>query len=278
MRNAMERSSLSPVNLVRGIVQHRYLLGQLISKSVRGAYGGSIGGLFWLVLKPLLMLAVYTLVFGYVFKSRFFAGTGQDDPLEFALALFCGLSIFTVLSEMLAKAPTVVTSNSNLVKKVVFPLDLFVVAELGATMVYFTVSFAIFVLAMLFKYGLLQPAGIWILAIMLPFVLITLGVSWFLAALGVYLRDISQLTQIVISVLMFLSPIFFPVSSLPAAIREWVWLNPVTYVVEAARAAFFLNTGPQLTTLVVLTCVGLLIAWFGWCFFQRTRHGFADVL
>lgn len=276
--SAMAVESMSPVAMVARIVKFRYLLRQLVWKSIMGTYGGSMGGLLWIALKPLLMLTVYTFVFGVIFHARFFKNSGQADPIEFALALFVGLSIFTIFSEMISKAPTLIQGNANFVKKVVFPLDMFVVAEFMATLFHYLISVAILLVFMLLHYGSLDRTAIFLPIIVLPFMMLTLGLSWLLAALGVYLRDIAQVTGILISLLMFLSPIFFPVSSLPEVVRPYIWLNPVSYVVEAARNALFTETIPELPPLLAQYLVGSLTMWLGFACFQKIRKGFADVL
>ncbi|MFZ4757329.1 MAG: ABC transporter permease [Burkholderiaceae bacterium] len=272
------RESLSPREMLASLVRHRYLLGQLVRRSVRGSFGGSAGGLAWVVAKPLLMMAVYTLVFGFVFKSRFFQNANPHDPLEFALALYVGLAAFTVLADMLGKAPGLVVGNANFVKKVVFPVEMFVVAEFGAALFYFAVGMALFVPLMLLHYGSLPWSALATPVIVAPLFMITLGVSWLVASLGVYLRDIGQIMPIVITVLMFLSPIFFPVDALPAGVQDWVALSPVTWTVEQLRAAFFLGRAPSAAGVAINMAVGLLVMWLGWAWFQKTKRGFADVL
>ncbi|CAN7397266.1 ABC transporter permease [Phenylobacterium sp. LjRoot225] len=269
---------IAPTTMIARLWRHRDVATQLAIRTVRSGHGGTALGLFWVVFKPLLMLAVYTFVFGVVFKSRFYSTGGAFSPIDFGLALFAGLSIFTVLSEMLAKAPSLIKANANFVKRVVFPLDVLVLSEFGATVFTFLITMAIFVVALALRSGGLPPSSLSAPFIIAPFLLFVLGLSWFLASLGVYLPDINQLVGVVISVLMFVSPIFFPVSALPAPLQEWMFLNPVASVVEQTRAAFFLGHWPDPILLGRQYLTGLLTLWLGWAWFELTRKGFADVI
>jgi lipopolysaccharide transport system permease protein len=269
---------ISPISMVRRLWGHRDLAMQLSIRSVRSGYGGSVLGLFWVVFKPLLMLGVYTFVFGVVFKSRFYKTGEAFNPIDFGLALFAGLSVFTLLSDMLGKAPSLIRANGNFVKRVVFPLDVLVLSEFGATVFNFLITMAIFVVALAIRYGGLPLSSASAPVIILPFMMFTLGLSWLLASLGAYLPDLNQLVGVVVSVLMFVSPIFFPVSALPHALQDLMFLNPVASAVEQVRAAFFLGHWPDPLVLLRQYLTGGLTLWLGWAWFELTRKGFADVL
>jgi lipopolysaccharide transport system permease protein len=271
-------AALSPMTLVRHVWSHRDVTAQLANRNVRSAYGGSMLGLLWAGFKPLLMLSVYTLVFGMIFKSRFYRTAEAGSPVDFGLALFTGLSIFTVLSETLSKAPTLITANTNFVKKVVFPLDILVLSDFLATLFNFGVSAAILLVFLLIRYHGLPLAAISVPFIIAPFMLMCLGLAWFIASLGTYIRDLNQLMGVVITVLMFVSPIFFPVDALPEPLRQWAFLNPVAGVVEQARNALFLGQWPRPGILAKAYLIDLLVLWLGWAWFEFTRRGFADVL
>ena len=276
--DASSSLGLSPVEMFASIFRHRFLVGQLARRSVMGSFGGSAGGLAWVVAKPLLMLAVYTFVFGYVFKSRFFRGSEAHDPFEFALALYAGLAAFTVFAELIGKAPGLVVSNANFVKKVIFPVGMIVVAEFVAILFYFLVGMALFVPMMFFHYGSLPWTALAAPMVVVPLFMMTLGLGWFLASLGVFLRDVSQVVPLVVTVFMFLSPIFVPLEALPEGVRGWVELNPVTWAVENLRGVFFLGQLPGATSTVLQYGLGLLTMWLGWAWFRKTQRAFADVL
>lgn len=269
---------ISPVTMLARLWRHRDVATQLAIRTVRSGHSGTALGLFWVAFKPLLMLAVYTLVFGVVFKSRFYQGAGAFSPIDFGLALFAGLSIFTVLSEMLGKAPHLIKSNANFVKRVVFPLDVLVLSEFAAALFTFLITMLIFVAALALRSGGLPLSSLSVPFIIAPFLMFVLGLSWFLASLGVYVPDLNQVVGVVISVLMFVSPIFFPLSALPVALQDWMFLNPVASVVEQARAAFFLGEWPDPLLLARQYVTGGLVLWLGWAWFELTRKGFADVI
>ena len=276
--SSSDRASLSPAALVRHVWSHRDVTAQLAIRNVRAVYGGSMLGVLWAGFKPLLMLTVYTLVFGMIFKSRFFRADTASNPVDFGLALFAGLSIFTILSEALSKAPTIITGNTNFVKKVVFPLDVLVLSDFFATLFNFVVSAGILLVFLLVRYHGLPLAALSAPFIVAPFILMCLGLSWLLASLGTYLRDLNQVIGVVITVLMFASPIFFPVEALPPALRQWAFLNPVASVVEQTRNALFLGQWPHPRRLAAEYMIDLIVLWLGWAWFEYTRKGFADVL
>ena len=269
---------ISPTQVLARLWRYRSLSWQLGVRNVRSLYGGSLLGLFWMVAKPLMMLLVFTLVFGVVFQSRFGQATASSNPVDFGLILFVGLSIFTLMADMLGKAPGLIPGNANFVKRVAFPLDVLVVSEFAATLLQLLVSLAIFVVFMLVRHQSLPLASLAVPFVLLPFACFVLGLSWLLASLGTYLRDMAQVVGVAVTVLMFLSPIFFPVSALPQVLQDWMFLNPVADAVEQARGAFFAGLWPDAWTLLRQYIVGGLSLWLGWAWFELTREGFADVL
>jgi lipopolysaccharide transport system permease protein len=274
---ASSPGGLSPLTLVRRLRAHRYLLRQLVRKNVASAYQGSMGGIGWILIRPLLMLAIFTFVFGGVYRARFFQGTG-DASIEFGLILFVGLTIFNVLAETLSNAAGLIVGNANFVKKVVFPLDVLVVAQLGSSLVQMGTSAVVIVVARLFFQPAVGAAALSIPFVLLPFLMLTLGVSWFLASLGVFIRDLQQVVPLFVTMLMFLSPLFYPVSAVPVALRSTLRLNPLTFPVESARNALFLNQWPDPRGLFVYFGVSTILMWLGWVWFEKTKKGFADVL
>jgi lipopolysaccharide transport system permease protein len=270
-------AGLSPLTLVRRLLGHRYLLRQLVRKNVATIYQGSMVGVSWILLRPLLTLAIYGFCFGVVFQGRFFRET-QGGSLEFAMVLFVGLTIFTVLAEMFAVAPTLVTGNANFVKRVVFPLDLLVPAQLGAALVQMTMSAAVFLAVRVWLDPPLGWAALSVPILIVPYLMLTLGLAWFLASLGVFARDLQQVVPLAITGLMFLSPLFYPVSAVPAFLRPTIYLNPVTFIVESARNALFRNQWPDPIGLLVYVVLAGCVMWLGWAWFEKTKKGFADVL
>ncbi|MCR4305168.1 MAG: ABC transporter permease [Gallionella sp.] len=263
--------------LARSVWQHRDLILQMARREVVGRYRGSIMGIAWSFFNPILMLVVYTFVFSVVFKARW--GTGADEnQTTFAIVLFVGLIVYGLFSEMVNRAPALILSNVNYVKKVIFPLEILPIIALGAALFHALISLGVLLLAILLINGSLAWTAIFFPLIILPLLIATLGVAWFLASLGVFVRDVGQTVGIFTTVLMFLSPLFYPISSLPEKFQIWLMLNPLTFVIEQSRAVMIFGKLPDWGGLGIYAVASLLIAWTGYWWFQKTRKGFADVL
>lgn len=268
--------SLSFTALLRSLRQHRGLVATLIRREVMGRYRGSLLGLLWSFFNPVLMLAVYTFVFSIVFKARW-AG-GSDSRGEFALVLFSGLMMFNFFAECVNRAPTLILTNVNYVKKVVFPLEVLPVVMLGSAGFHLAASLLVWLAFYLILFGA-PPATIVQLPLAIaPLVLLTLGISWLLAALGVYLRDVAQVVGVATSVLLFLSPIFYPITALPETLRPLVGLSPLSFAVEQSRDVMIWGRGLDWSAWAVQVAQAAVLAWLGYACFQRVRKGFADVL
>jgi len=255
---------------------NRGLIKALVVRDVTGRYKGSILGLLWSFFNPILMLSVYTFFLSVVLKARW--PGGSDSKSEFALVLFAGLMTFNLFAECVNRAPALVVGNVNYVKKVIFPLEVLPVVALGSAAFHMLISFAVWMLFYAILFGV-PPATIGLLPfILLPLVLFTLGLSWLLASLGVYLRDISQVVGVVTSALMFLSPIFYPIEILPESYRTIMKLSPLTLAVEWSRGVMIWGKALDWGTWTVYLLGALSFAWLGFAWFQKTRRGFADVL
>jgi lipopolysaccharide transport system permease protein len=259
------------------MVRHRGLVFDLIRREVVGRYRGSAGGLVWSFVHPLLMLAVYTFVFAVVFKARWGTAQGESNS-AFAVILFMGLIVHALFAECINRAPGLILSNVNYVKRVIFPLEILPVVALGSAVFHMVVSVLILMAFQWFLAGRIEPRALWLPAVLLPLMILTLGVAWFLAATGVFVRDIAQTTGILTTVLMFLSPVFYPASSLPEPYRGWLNFNPLTFIIEQARAVVLWGDAPNLRGLALYTLAALVVFAAGYWWFQRTRPGFADVL
>ena len=222
------------------------------------------------------MLAVYTFVFSVVFKARW-AG-GSDSKTEFALVLFAGLMVFNLFSECVNRAPGLVLGNVNYVKKVVFPLEILPVVALGFAAFHLLVNLLVWLVFYLIFFGMPRATIVLLPAVLLPLGLMTLGFSWLLASLGVDLRDVTQIIGVVTTVLMFLSPIFYPVVALPAQYRPFMQISPLTIVVEQSRDLMIWGKNLDWSAWVMNLLFSSLIAWLGFAWFQKTRKGFSDVL
>lgn len=269
---------LSPTALLRGLWQQRDLIRQMTWREVLGRYRGSAMGLAWSFFNPILMLAVYTFVFSGVFKARWGETAGSGGHGEFALILFVGMIVHALFAEVLNRAPGLVLGNANYVKKVVFPLEILPLTSLGAALFHALVSIAVLLLASLFVYGGVPWTAVLVPVVLVPLAVLTLGLAWFLASLGVYLRDVGQTIGIITTVMLFLAPVFYPVTALPEEFRVLIMLNPLTFIIEQAREVLVWGRWPDWSGLAIYFVVSGVVAWLGCAWFQRTRKGFADVL
>ncbi|OAB37727.1 sugar ABC transporter permease [Paenibacillus macquariensis subsp. defensor] len=256
--------------------QNKHLMNQLVKRDISQRYKGSYLGIVWSFVTPLCMLAIYTFFFGFVFNNRWGA-SASDNKFEFALVLFCGLIVFNFVSEVLTKSPNLMISNTNLVKKVVFPLEVLSVVLMRSAFVHTLISIAILVIGLIFI-GSIHWTIIFMPIVILPIILFTTGLSWFLSSLGVYVRDISQLIGLVMQALMFLSPIFYPISIIPANLRILYYFNPLTYVVEDMRRILMWGQVPDWKFTALGIFLGSVVFVLGFAWFRKTKGGFADVL
>jgi len=272
----MQNFSASPREMVASLWRHRSLIYASAKREVLGRYRGSFMGILWSFFNPLFMLAVYTFVFSEVFKARWNAAS--DSKTEFALVLFAGLIVFNLFAESVNRAPTLILSNVNYVKKVVFPLELLPVVTLLSALYHALISLLVWLVAYMVFFGLPHTSALYLPLILLPFVLFIMGLSWALASLGVFLRDVGQFIGVVVTTLMFLSPIFYPATALPESYRRLLFLNPLTPVIELSREVLYWGKPPDFEILAIYWIATAAIAWLGFAWFQKTRKGFADVL
>ena len=268
---------LNPLALARGLWAQRGLIRQLAAREVAARYRGSALGMLWSLLLPLAMLAVYTFVFSVVFNARFDVQV-SDSRVEFALTLFCGLLLFTVFAECTTQAPSLIVSNPSYVKKVVFPLEVLVPVKLAAALLHGLISLGVLLAGTLIFMRTLSPTLALLPLVLVPLVMLALGVGWFLASLGVYVRDAAQAVGVVVNVLFFLTPVFYPVSAVPEGLRWVMWLNPMTAVVESARMTVLRGQWPAWEALGLVTLASAVVMQLGYAWFMKTRRGFADVL
>jgi len=272
----MQNFSISPMGMLRSLWQNRNLIKTLIKRDVMGRYQGSLMGILWSLFNPIFMLLIYTFVFSVIFKARW--NTGSESKTEFALVLFAGLIVFNLFSECITRAPSLILSNVNYVKKMIFPLDILPWVPLGSALFHGAVSLGVWLMAYTFLYGTPRITVLYLPLIILPLALFIMGLTWCLASLAVYIRDVSQLIGVAITIIMFLSPIFYPVTSLPEEYRHFLYANPLTPAIELARDALFWGKPPDLFILSTYLVASIFIAWLGFAWFQKTRKGFADVL
>jgi len=254
-----------------------YLWRTLVAQELKVRYRGTFLGSAWQLLSPLFLLAIYGFVFGVVFGARW-PGFDESDRLMFALNLFLGLSVHGVLAETLGLAPTTMQRNSNFVRKVVFPLPVLVAVPLGVALINaLSGIFIVFVVAGLFGKG--WSVSLWqVLPVFAALGVMVYGLALLLAAFGVFVRDLGQVMGMVVTAILFTSPVFYPVDMAPQALRGIIQLNPLTVPVEHMRAAVLLHHAPDWSALGIYAGVALLVLALGWASFQRLRLGFADAL
>jgi lipopolysaccharide transport system permease protein len=242
-----------------------------------GRYRGSLLGLFWSFLHPLFMLLVYVFVFGVVFQLKW-GVTPDSGEKEFSVILFSGLIMHRLLSECLVRAPGIIVSNAQFVKKVVFPLEVFPVVVVATSLFHFIVGFLLLLAFNTVAHFVIYPTVLLAPIVILPIVLLGLGLSWFLAATGVFIRDIGQLTGILATVLLFLCPIFYPLDRVPEEVRWLLYFNPLTLIVESFRDIVIFGRAPSWEGLVIYYLVALFVLVGGYLWFRRTQPAFADVV
>jgi lipopolysaccharide transport system permease protein len=268
--------TLNPYFIIKNLWKQRELIVQLIKRDTVVRYKGSYLGFLWTFLTPIFMLFVYTFVFSVVLKSKW--GTSSDSKVEFAMMLFCGLNAFNIFSDCLNRSPGLILCSVNYVKKVVFPLEVLPVVIMGTAVINGAIGFLVLLVGVFVAMGIFHWTVIFLPLVILPLLLITLGLSWFFASLGVYLRDIGQIISVFTTAILFLSPIFYPLSIIPLEFQGIYHWNPISYVVEDIRRIFIWGLMPDWLWLLKGIAIGILVASLGHAWFQKTRNGFADVI
>lgn len=265
------------IRFIGALIKERELWWRLTEREVLGRYRGSALGLGWSFVTPLAMLAVYTFVFSQVFKARW-GGLEQAGPLGFAVNLFVGLIVFNLFSECVSRAPSLIVSNPNYVKKVVFPLEVLGSVAVGSAVFHAVASLIILMAFELISLRQLPITLLWLPLVLLPLVLGSLACTWLLSATGVFLRDIGQLIGVALNMLMFLSPIFFPASALPQRWQPMLALNPLAIVIEQSRRVAIQGINPQMHYLVSGTIITAVACEIAFRTFQKSKGAFADVI
>jgi lipopolysaccharide transport system permease protein len=270
---------LSPAALVRDLWSCRDLIRQFSLRYFQQRYRGTQLGMGWALLVPLLMLTVYTFVFGVVFTSRGGGAQADETRAQYAVWVFCGMVVFAIFAEGVVRSCSLVFENPNYVTKVVFPLQVLPVASLGSTLLFSLFGFGLVVAGAAIFHGSLHATALLTPLVMLPLVAMTLGLSWFLSALAVFVRDVTNIASLLVgNVLFFLTPIFYRVESVPEQIRPLLAWNPAAVVVEGVRACVLEGRQPAWGALAVAGAAGLVMMQLGYAFFMKARRGFADVL
>jgi lipopolysaccharide transport system permease protein len=273
---ALRKQHLSPLAVLRHLWAYRELTAQLTVREVLQRYRGSYLGILWSFITPAVLLGVYTFVFSVVLKSRW--GQGEETLGEFALTLFAGLIAFNMFSEVVTRSPGIILASPNYVKKIVFPLEVLPVVMVGAALINSLIGLGILLVATYFLLGFVSPTLILLPLAYLPLILLCLSAAWFLASLGVYVRDVGQGVGLMVQILLFISPVFYQITAVPALIRPIMYINPLTTILSGfRRIILWRDMLPwwAWTGWIVLTA---LMAWLAYVWFMKTKKGFSDVL
>lgn len=265
-----------PLMVFQSFWRSRQIIWAMAKREVIGRYRGSFIGILWAFLNPLLMLGVYTFVFGVVFRSRW--GKQPESYTEFGVMLFAGLIVYTIFAEGVNRAPSLILNNANYVKKVIFPLESLAWSNMGSTLFHGFMSAFVLLLMHLCFHGTLHWTAILFPVVIFPILLLAMGFTWFLASLGVFLRDLGQVVGIFTTTLMFMSALFYPPTALPESLRLYVMLNPLSFIMEQVRAVLIRGELPNWLGLGACFGLSMLVAWLGLLWFEKTRKGFADVI
>lgn len=268
---------ITPISIFTSIWQNRQLFFQMTYREITSRYRGSFIGLAWSFITPLLTLVIYTFVFSTVFKARWNVDA-NETKLDFAIILFVGMIVFGIFSEIVNRAPTLIISNSNYVKKVIFPLEILPWVSLGTILFHSFISLIVLLLVQFFVNGNLPWTIFLFPLILLPLIFAGLGSAWFLASLGVYIRDVGQITSVFTTILMFVSTVFYPITALPKEYQFWLSLNPLVLIITESRNVLVFGILPDWLVVGKALLIGVTIFMLGFAWFQKTRRGFADVL
>lgn len=268
---------LNPIHLARNLIRHRSLIGQFVQREIGARYRGSWLGLLWSFLYPLLLLTLFTFVFGVIFQARW-PQRSSGRLSEFAVVLFCGMVVLTLFGECLVRAPAMMVNATNYVKRVVFPLEILPVVSLGSALFHGLVSLAVLVAAHVVVSRTLHPTLLLVPLVVIPLVFLILGLTWMVASLGVFFRDLGHVMGLLVQGLTFLTPVFYPIEAVPESVRPLMRLNPLTPIVEDMRRVVLWGAAPDWGSLAVWTLVNAALMMAGYAWFMKTKRAFADVL
>jgi lipopolysaccharide transport system permease protein len=274
---------ISPMRLARIVLSNRELIRNFARRDLAERHKGALLGATWNIVSPLLSLAVYTVVFGHIFHTRWERGSPPlPDMLDFPLTFFAGNAVFAIFAESVNRAPTLVSARPNLVRKVVFPLEILPIAAVRAAIVH-----AMFIVALLLVVLGAVTAGkglhwqiLLLPAVLLPLAMLSLGAAWALAAVGVFVRDVRHIVVVLTQLLMFMTPLFYQVDKIPGdlgALRRIIQYNPLSVIVESARRILLWGETPNWLALGWVTLAGAVVMMGGFAIFSAMRRSMADV-
>lgn len=267
----------NPIRILRHLLQFRHLIGQLVRREVILRYRGSLLGIAWAFIQPLFMLAVYTFVFSIIFEAKW-GISPQEGRLGFAMALFVGILTFNIIGEPVNAAPVLILGHANYVKKVIFPLEILPLVKLMGTLVHSCFGMVILIIGLFIDQHGLNWTIVLLPLTWLPVMLFSLGWGYFLSSLGVFIRDIGATVGVFVTMLFFLSPIFYPIKAVPDDLKIFCQLNPIAIFVEDARRVVLWGTFPDWPWFFAGFGISILIFILGFIWFMKSKKAFADVM
>lgn len=270
------RNNIGPLGPLHALIDSREIVYQLARQRLVRRFRGSVLGVLWLILSPAITLALYTLVFGVMLKNRWRADS--SDTGEYALLLYLGLCVFWFFSEVVSEAPTLILNNPSYVKKVVFPTEslLWVLVVYGLSLT--ALRIVVFVLACLLMQGTIPITALLLPLVWIPLVFYAVGVGWALASVGTFLRDVGEIVGLALMTIFFLSPVLYPIDTIPDVVQWLVTLNPLTLPIQQARELAYFGTFPDPTIWLVQLASSMFVAWAGLALFCRSKRIFGDVV
>ncbi|KPV58963.1 hypothetical protein QJ48_13500 [Paenibacillus sp. A3] len=264
-------------SILRNLFNHRNLLFQFIQRDIVARYRGSYLGLVWTLIQPLVMLVVYSFVFSVIFKVKWGNAEGVSK-LDFAMVTFAGLIIFQIFSEPMYRSTAILSANSNYVKRVVFPLEILPTSAVFSSFVLNCFSMAILFGALIFYQYPVGWNALFLPVILIPLLLFTLGFSYIVTTLGIFFKDLGQAMSIIMNILFYISPVFYPITAVPKEFQIYMMFNPLTFFVESFRAVVIYNSQPNWSNYCVLLAISIVIFIFGSTLFNKTKETFSDVI
>lgn len=277
MNDTSLRTLLNPAAQLLTIWRCRYFLRQLTRRNIEARFKGSFLGFLWLFILPLMMLGIYTFVFSVVFKAKWGVGTG-DGKAAFAVIMFCGMSVYNIFSEAVGGSSGLIVGNPNYVKKVVFPLEMLPLSHSLASLIFGLAWFVLLLPGACLVFGKLSFSMLFLPLTLFPLWLFSCGISFFVASLGVYIRDVQYVVGVILQVLFYLTPVFYPIGAVPDKYRWMLMLNPMTHFIEETRNIFLYGRMLSPSAAGLLFAIGALSFYLGFVWFGKTKKGFADVL
>jgi lipopolysaccharide transport system permease protein len=270
------RTCVGLLDPFRVLIDSREIVYQLARQRLVRRFRGSFLGAIWLFLSPAITLALYTLVFGVMLKNRW--RVDSTDTGEYALLLYLGLCIFWFFSEVVSEAPTLIINNPSYVKKVVFPTESLLWVLVAYSLALTTLRISVFVVACLLMQGQIPVTVLLLPLVWVPLVLYAVGIGWILASIGTFLRDVGEIVSLALMAIFFLSPVLYPVNTIPDVVQWIVSINPLTVPIQQARELAYFGTFPDPNVWLVQLAMSMFVAWAGLALFCRSKRIFGDVV